>query len=100
MTEIAKPFYLRCLGILAYLEGDHSTAKEKLELALDLVVKVRRRPYRDGHMAITRAYLACVSGRLRDFSAARKYLAQAKEYLVATNEADLLAECEHEVPPV
>jgi tetratricopeptide (TPR) repeat protein len=99
MSETAKPFYLRCLGILAYLEGDYSTAKEKLELALDLVVKARRRPYRDGHMAITRAYLTCVSGRLRDFNAARKYLTQAKEYLVATNEADLLTECEHEIPP-
>jgi tetratricopeptide (TPR) repeat protein len=99
LSETARPFQLRCLGILAYLEGDYSTAKEKLELALDLVVKARRRPYRDGHMAITRAYLACVSGHLRDFNAARKYLAQAKEYLVATNEADLLAECEHEIPP-
>jgi tetratricopeptide (TPR) repeat protein len=99
ISEIAKPFYLRCLGMLAYLEGDYSTAKEKLELALDLTVKAPRRPYRDGHMAVTRAYLACVSARLRDFSAARKHLAQAKEYLVATNGADLLAECEHEFPP-
>jgi tetratricopeptide (TPR) repeat protein len=99
LSEIAKPFQIRCLGILAYLEGDYSTAKEKLELALDLVVKTPRRPYRDGHMAVARAYLACVSARRRDFDAARKYLAQAKTYLVATKEANLLAECEHEIPP-
>ncbi len=92
-VEQVKPFRIRCLGIIAYLEGDYLTAKRHLETAIDMVEKAKGRPYRDGHLSVARAYLCCVLARLGDFQAARDCLALAREYLVATEETDLLAEC-------
>jgi len=93
LTELAKPFVTRARGILAYLEGDHAAAKKELEDAIRVLEKAHNRPFRDGTLAIARAYLCCVLARQGDFGSAKKELAQAKEYLLATDEKDLLAEC-------
>jgi len=93
MAEIAKPFRIRCLGIIAYLENDYTTAKRELETAIDLVEKVKWRPFKDGHLNIARAYLCCVLAKQGDLSAASNNLERAREYLVATKEDELLAEC-------
>jgi len=42
---------------------------------------------------VARAYLCCVLTKQGDLAGAKKCLALAKEYLVATKEAELLAEC-------
>jgi hypothetical protein len=93
MAEIAKPFRMRCLGVIAYLEGDNDVARRELETAIQVVEKVKWRPFKDGHINIARAYLCCVLSKLGDLSAAKKNFALAKDYLVATEENELLSEC-------
>ena len=93
MTDIAKPFRLRCLGVIAYLEGDYAAAKRDLEASINLVEKVKWRPFKDGHLSIARAYLCCVLAKQGDLESAKKNFALVKDYLVATEENELLAEC-------
>lgn len=93
ITDIAVPFKTRCLGVIAYLEGDYATAKLELEKALALVAKVKWRPYNDAHLNITRAYLTCVLAKQGDLTGAKQNFAAAKEYLTATKEDELIAEC-------
>jgi tetratricopeptide (TPR) repeat protein len=93
MVEQVKPFRIRCLGIIAYLEGDYLTAKGHLETAIDMLEKAKGRPYRDGHLSVARAYLCCVLAKLGDLQGAKNCLALSREYLVATEETDLLTEC-------
>jgi len=100
LTEIAKPFHLRCRGILAYLEGDYATAKKELEASRALMLKTPHQPYRDGHISVARAYLCCVLARQGDLSGARKCFDEAKKYLVATGEDELLAECKKAIGEV
>ena len=78
---------------MAYLEGDYVAAKRDLETAIELVEKAKGRPYRDGHLSVARAYLCCVLAKQGDLPAAKKCFAMAKEYLTATGEDELLAEC-------
>lgn len=93
MVEQAKPFRIRCLGIIAYLEGDYRTAKGHLQTAIDMLEKAKGRPYRDGHLSVARAYLCCVLAKLGDLQGAKDCLALSREYLIATEETDLLTEC-------
>jgi tetratricopeptide (TPR) repeat protein len=93
LADVAKPFHLRCLGIIAYLEGDYAAAKRDLETAIELVEKAKGRPYRDGHLSVARAYLCCVLAKQGDLADAKKNFLLAKAYLVATKEDELLAEC-------
>jgi tetratricopeptide (TPR) repeat protein len=93
LADIAKPFQIRCQGIIAYLEGDYAAARRYLETAIDLVEKAKGRPYRDGHLSVARGYLCCVLARQGDMPAAKKCFALAKNYLAATEEDELLAEC-------
>jgi tetratricopeptide (TPR) repeat protein len=93
MVEQVKPFRIRCLGIIAYLEGDYCAAKGHLETAIDMLEKAKGRPYRDGHLSVACAYLCCVLAKLGDLQGAKTCLALSREYLVATEETDLLTEC-------
>jgi tetratricopeptide (TPR) repeat protein len=93
MSETAKPFRLRCLGIIEYLEGDYVAAQQNLETAINLVEKVKWRPFKDGHLSIARAYLCCVMAKQGDLAAAKSNFTSAKDYLIATEENELLAEC-------
>ena len=93
MPDLAQPSRIRCLGIIAYLEGDFVTARSNLETSVELIEKAKSRPYRDGHLSIARAYLCCVLAKQGDLAGAKRCFALAKEYLVATKEDDLLAEC-------
>jgi tetratricopeptide (TPR) repeat protein len=93
ISDVAKPFRIRCLGIIAYLEGDHAAAKSNLESAIAQVEPLKSRPFRDGHLSIARAYLCCVLAKRGDLPAAKQCFAQAKAYLMATQEDELLAEC-------
>jgi hypothetical protein len=51
-------------------------------------------PYRDGHISVAKAYLCCVLAKKCNLEAARKCLCEAREYLVATGESELLADCD------
>ena len=97
LVEVAKPFHLRALGILALLEGDLPAAKKNLEAALEIMERTAEQHFRDGHISVAKAYLCCVLAKLGDIEAAKKCLAQARMYLVATKENELLAECEKAV---
>lgn len=88
-----KPYQARCRGIIAYLECDYPTAKTELETAVRLLEQVKWQPGRDGHLAIARAYLCCVLAKQGDIEGAKKNLNLAMEYLLATGEDELLAEC-------
>jgi len=92
-TDIVKPFRDKCRGVIAYLEGDYPSAKSELENSIHAVEKVKWRPFSDGHLAIARAYLCCVLAKQRDLPAAKKNFEMAKEYLIATKEDELIAEC-------
>ncbi len=93
IVDIARPFHIRCRGIIAYLEGNCAAARRDLEAAIQLVEAAKHRPFRDGHLSVARAYLSCVLARQGDLAAAKKSFALAREYLVATREDELLAEC-------
>ena len=93
LPDFAKPFLIRCQGIIAYLEGNYATAKRDLEIAIERVEKAKGRPYRDGHLGVARAYLCCVLAKQGDLAGAKKCLALANNYLIATKEDELLAEC-------
>jgi tetratricopeptide (TPR) repeat protein len=92
-TDVAKPFRARCRGVIAYLENDFTTARTELETAIQMTVNVKWRPFNDGHLAISRAYLSCVLAKQRDFAGAKKNFNLARKYLEATNENELMAEC-------
>ena len=52
-----------------------------------------RESYRDGHRNTTRAYLCCVLAKQGELPSARESFLAVQEYLVATDQEDLLAEC-------
>jgi tetratricopeptide (TPR) repeat protein len=93
LTNVAKRFRTRCLGVIAYLEGDYVTAKTELESYISSLENIKYLPFKDGHLAIARAYLCCVLAKQGDLPAAKKNLDLAREYLIATDEDELLAEC-------
>jgi tetratricopeptide (TPR) repeat protein len=93
LTDIAEPFRRRVRGILAYLEGNYDSARLELEAALRMLQKTPHQPFRDGNIAVLKAYLCCVLAKLGDLDGARKCFSDAKEYLVATGEKELLEEC-------
>jgi tetratricopeptide (TPR) repeat protein len=97
ITDVAKPFRARCVGVIAYLEGDYATAKKELDGSIAAIEPLKWRPFKDGHLAIARAYLTCVLARQGDSAGAKNNFALAKEYLVATKEDELLAECQKAV---
>jgi tetratricopeptide (TPR) repeat protein len=94
VAELIKPHRARCIGVIAYLEGEYTAAKNNLEACIEMIEKVPNRPFRDGHLSIARAYLCCVFAKQKNISAAEKCFNQAKAYLVATDETELLAECQ------
>ena len=94
LPEMAKPFRHRCLGIIAYWEGNLAEAKQELENAIRLMEATPNQPGRDGSISIAKAYLACVLARLGEATEAAINFEKAKAYLVATKENELLAECE------
>jgi len=94
LVDIAKPFHVRCRGILAFLEGDNAAAKEEFETSLALMAKSPHLPFRDGHISVTKAYLCCVLAKQGDLSGAKQNFAEAKAYLIATGETELLEQCQ------
>ena len=93
LPDLAKPFHLRCRGMLAFLEGDYVTARRDLEASLEIMQKTPHIPYRDGHISVAKAYLCCVLAKQGDQAAAQKNFTDAEEYLVATGETELLEQC-------
>jgi tetratricopeptide (TPR) repeat protein len=94
IPEIAKPFSLRCRGILALLEGELPAAQQNLEAAIQIMERTRHVPFRDGHISVAKAYLCCVLAKQGQLEAARKSYDEARPYLEATGESELIAECE------
>lgn len=88
-----KPYRARCRGVISYLEGDYPAARTEFETALHLLEQAKWQPGKDGHLAILRAYLCCVLAKQGDLPGAKKNLDLARNYLVATDEDELLAEC-------
>jgi hypothetical protein len=75
------------------LEGDYAAARTELESAINLLDQRKWLAFKDWHLAIARAYLCCVLAKLGDMESAKKNLNLAREYLTATHEDELLAEC-------
>lgn len=94
VPEILKPFVRRIHGVIAYLEKDYASAKTELESSIKMMEATPHVAGRDGNIRVARAYLCCVLVKLGDFVEARKQFEQAKEYLIATKENELLAACE------
>ena len=94
-ADIAKSFVARCLGVVAYLDSDYTTAKAELEKAMEIAGKVKWLPFKDALFSISRAYLCCALAKMGDMAGAKKNFEMAKEYLEATKEDELLAECRH-----
>jgi tetratricopeptide (TPR) repeat protein len=93
VADSAKPFCTRCRGVIAYLEGDYATAKAELETTIDIIEKRKSFPFRGAGLSISRAFLCCVLAKQGDLPAAKKNFDLAREYLEATNEDELMAEC-------
>ena len=86
-------FFLRCRGIIAWREGRDGPARRDLEAALALMNKNPRTFYRFGNICVAKGYLGCVLARQGDLPAAQKYFAEARKYLEATDEQELLQAC-------
>jgi hypothetical protein len=99
LPDFAKGFEARCRGVIAYLEGDYQTAKTELQTAIDFVESKRSFPFKAAAINISRAYLSCVLAKQGDLQAARTNFEMAKEYLVATKEDELIAECRRLIGP-
>ena len=84
---------MRYRGILTYLEGDDTSAKHDLEASLKITELNKHHPFRDGNISLTKANLCCVLARQGDMTRANKYFAQAKTYLIATEDSELMEEC-------
>jgi tetratricopeptide (TPR) repeat protein len=93
VTDSAKPFCTRCRGVIAYLEGDFATAKSELETTIDVIEKRKWFPFKGAGLSISRAYLCCVFAKQGDLPAAKRNFDLAREYLEATKEDELIAEC-------
>jgi hypothetical protein len=93
IPQAGRFFIHRCHGILAYIEGNYAAARQELEKSLAMVESQKALPFRDGSLAILKAYLACVCGRQGEMERARKYFAAAEPYLIATEEKDFICEC-------
>jgi tetratricopeptide (TPR) repeat protein len=94
VPETLKPNIKRTHGIIAYLEKDYASSKTELEASIRMMEATPHVPGRDGNIRVARGYLCCVLANLGVFDEARKQFAQAKEYLIATKENELIAECE------
>jgi len=97
LAEFARPYYLRCQGILDYIEGDYASAKEELEVSLKMMEQTRDIPFRDGNIGMVKGYLCCVLAKQDNLTAAKRCFEQAREYLIATSETELLEECKKAV---
>jgi tetratricopeptide (TPR) repeat protein len=93
LTEIAKPYYHRCRGILAYLNNEISTAKNELNISLEIMERTRKQVFRDSNISIVKGYLCCVYAKMGDLSNAKKCFNSAKHYLYEANETLLFDEC-------
>jgi hypothetical protein len=58
-----------------------------------MMEETRHIPGREGNMAVAKAYLCCVLSHLGDLPEAKRCFAEAKEYLIATEETELIPEC-------
>jgi len=94
IIDIARPHYLLCKGILAYIEGDYDFSKMQIMASLKIVDNDRNRPFRDGFISVINSYLCCVLAKLGDLTTAKKCFEKAREYLIATGEKELMMECQ------
>ncbi len=92
LSEIAKPFLLRSRGWVCYLEKNYAEARKAFEEAIEYMERTRNQPFRDGSISVAKAHLACVLAKQGEFDLAKKNFAEAKKYLIAADEKDLLAE--------
>lgn len=97
LAEFAKPFLLRARGWVCYLERNHAEARKAFEEAIEFMERTRNQPFRDGSIAVAKAHLACVLAKQGEFDLAKNRFAEAKKYLEATNEKDLLDECRNTI---
>jgi len=93
IPDALKAGHLRIRGIVAYVEGNHAEAKQDLEASLTILAGNPNQPFRDGSINIARAYLCLVLDRLGDREGAKQNFMAARDYLVATGEAELLEQC-------
>jgi tetratricopeptide (TPR) repeat protein len=93
VPEFARAFHHRVRGVLAYVEGDFSAANQELKTSIQMMEETHHLPGREGNIAVAKAYLCCVLAHLGDLPGAKKYFAEAEEYLIATDETELIAEC-------
>jgi tetratricopeptide (TPR) repeat protein len=93
LTEIAQPFLLRSKGILAYFTKDVDLARRQLEEALNIFEKRKTMVFSTSNIAYTKAYLCQVMATRGELERARELYAQAKPFLVAAKEKQLLGDC-------
>jgi tetratricopeptide (TPR) repeat protein len=94
VIELVLPKVALTYGLIARKEGDISAAKHKLEEALRGLLASPHRDLAEARIQITKAYLASVYSSLGDQARAQQYFADAKPFLEATGEAQLLNDCE------
>jgi tetratricopeptide (TPR) repeat protein len=97
LPDLTIPGHHRYRGEVAYLEGDYDSAKKEIETSIALMEKTPHIPFRDGNIAIAKAYLSCVLARLNDRQGAGKNYRAALPYLEATGETELIEECKIEL---
>jgi hypothetical protein len=97
IVDLAQPFLHRCRGMMAYLEGDLPTARAELLAGLALLEANPDQPFVDGATALTKAYLCRVFAKQGETTAARQMLADARPYIEAAEESEILEDCERVV---
>jgi hypothetical protein len=94
LPDVMKPHQLLLRGVVANLEGDFPGAQRDLEEALKRMEATRHLPFRARDICGVKAYLSQAMAKQGNFVEAKRYYCAAKPYLAATEERELMTDCE------
>lgn len=97
VEDLESRMVLLCHGIVAFREKDFSTAEKNFKASLDILEKTKNLPFSEGHIHRGKARLGCALAKQGDLDGARTLFTAARPYLVATQNTELLEECQRAI---
>ncbi|HEX8368459.1 MAG TPA: hypothetical protein VF604_07955 [Pyrinomonadaceae bacterium] len=94
ITSIVQPFVSFCEGVIELEEGNFQKAEFDLLRALKKIKPYEKTGFFTGVISELKAYLSLVYGKTGEYDKAAIFLREAKPYLVANKEDELLERCE------
>ena len=94
LTALEKTYVCYVNGVMFWREARYLEAKDKLETALNRLKPLAAKPLIGGVMMQVKSYLAVVNGELGNTVEARALFREARKYLEAHQEDELLRACQ------